>query len=77
MKHRHTTFWPIELKILYGSMETTIENGLEQTWKYMDTFGTAEGYLLIFDGTPDVPAETKIFKQIRKFNGTEITVFGM
>jgi hypothetical protein len=43
----------IELKILYVSMERTLEEGLEQTWEYMDRCGTDEGNLVIFDRDKD------------------------
>ena len=41
----------IELKVLYRSLEQTIVEGLEQTWAYMDTTGTTDGHLVIFDRT--------------------------
>jgi hypothetical protein len=31
----------IELKLLYGGLESTIEKGLEQTWAYMDQCGAS------------------------------------
>jgi len=67
----------IELKLLYGSMETTIEKGLEQTWQYMDKCGAREGYLLIFNRTAGVSWEEKIFKQEKTFKNVNITVYGM
>ncbi len=67
----------IELKLRYGKVETTIEKGLEQTAEYMDKCGTKEGYLLIFDRTPDIPWETRIFKRDGEFKDTKITVYGM
>ncbi|MCP4216164.1 MAG: AAA family ATPase [bacterium] len=67
----------IELKLLYGKMETTIKKGLEQTHGYMDKCGTKEGYLLVFDRDPHKTWEEKIFKRDRTFNNTPITVYGM
>ncbi len=67
----------IEIKILYGSLETTIEKGLEQTWGYMDKCGTKEGYLLIFDRTENVPWEEKIYFREGKINHTTIAVYGI
>ncbi len=67
----------IELKLLYGKLETTIEKSLEQTWQYMDKCGTDEGYLLIFNRSPGVSWEEKIFKKEQNFNSTKITVYGM
>ena len=67
----------LELKLRYGDLEKTIKAGLEQTWQYMDTCGTDEGYLLIFDRRTKVPWKDKIFKKDTTFNGRKITVFGM
>ncbi len=67
----------IELKLRYGNLESTIEKGLEQTWKYMDKCGTTEGYLLIFDRSEGVSWDQKIFKQKRDFSGLPINIYGM
>ncbi|HLP48047.1 MAG TPA: ATP-binding protein, partial [Candidatus Kapabacteria bacterium] len=67
----------IELKLLYGSLETTIEKGLEQTRQYMDKCGTREGYLLIFNRTPGLTWEEKIFKRENIVKGVNIMVYGM
>ncbi len=67
----------IELKLLYGSLETTIEKGLEQTREYMDKCGAKEGYLLIFDRTAGVSWDEKIFKQEKTFKDVRINVYGM
>jgi hypothetical protein len=60
-----------------GSLEKTIENGLEQTWQYMDKCGTEEGYLLVFDRSKKASWKEKIFKKEKTFKGTKITVYGM
>ena len=67
----------IELKIKHGSLDTVINNGLKQTKGYMDKCGTKEGYLVIFNRTPNTPWEQKIFKRTETFEGHNITVFGM
>ena len=67
----------LELKLQYGSRETTIQMGLKQTREYMDKCGTDEGYLLIFDRSPKVPWEKKIFKRQETYNGLKINVYGM
>lgn len=66
----------IELKIRYGSLETTIAEGLEQTHGYMDKCGTNEGYLLIFDRSGAL-WEEKIFKKEETYKNQIIKVFGM
>ncbi|MCK4765997.1 MAG: AAA-like domain-containing protein [Candidatus Aminicenantes bacterium] len=67
----------IEMKIRYGSLESTIAKGLEQTWGYMDKCGAGEGYLLIFDRSEKVSWEKKIFQKTRTYEGTTIKIFGM
>jgi hypothetical protein len=66
----------IELKIRYGSLEQTIETGLEQIMGYMDTCGTKEGYLLISDRST-ASWDEKIFKTIKSINSLKIPVWGM
>jgi hypothetical protein len=67
----------IELKILYKSMSNTLEEGLEQTWEYMDRCGTVEGHLVIFDRDKDKPWEEKIFNREEVYKGKKIKVWGM
>ncbi len=57
----------IELKIRYGALETTIAEGVEQTWKYMDKCGTTEGYLVIFDPNEKRTWEEKIFRREEEY----------
>lgn len=79
-------FWPykngvqqviIELKLIYGGLETTIKKGLEQTWEYMDKCGTTEGYLLVFNRAKKKSWHDRIFRRDKTFKGTKITVYGM
>jgi len=67
----------LELKLRYGSLEKTIENGLAQTREYMDRCGTGEGYLLIFDRSEKTSWNDKIFKMEKTFKGVIIGVYGM
>jgi hypothetical protein len=67
----------IEMKIRYGSLESVIAKGLEQTWGYMDKCGAAEGYLLIFDRSANVSWEQKIFRKTGSYKGITISIFGM
>jgi len=70
-------FIVIELKILYGKLETTITEGLKQTWEYMDKCGAQEGHLVIFDRTPDKAWAEKLFKKKRTHKKQAIQVWGM
>ncbi len=67
----------VELKLRYGSLEKSIEKGLEQTWEYMDKCGADEGYLLVFDRSKKASWKEKIFKKEKIVKGTRITVYGM
>ncbi len=67
----------IELKILYGKLETTMTEGLKQTWEYMDKCGAKEGHLVIFDRTPDKAWADKLFKRKRSYKKQSIQVWGM
>ena len=67
----------IECKVLRGSMDRTISDGLKQTRAYLDRCGAAEGHLVIFDRTPDRPWEQKLFRREPAGAGPPITTWGM
>ena len=68
----------LELKILRGDLEKTIERGLQQTWEYMDiSGGVQEGHLIIFDRSKTKPWEEKIWRRQCDYQGHPITVWGM
>jgi len=67
----------IELKLLYVSRQHTIEQGLQQTWQYMDKAGSNEGYLLMFDRYPHHAWEEKIFREAHCYKNQTIIVWGM
>ena len=67
----------LELKILYGALESSLEKGLEQTWAYMDHCGTNEGHLVIFDRDSDKSWDEKIFCREEEYQGKNIKVWGM
>jgi DNA polymerase III delta prime subunit len=67
----------IELKLLHHSLERTLAEGLEQTWRYADTNAAEEAHLIIFDRTPDKAWDEKIWQRMEAFNGRPITVWGM
>ena len=68
----------MELKIKRNSLEKTIEDGLRQTWEYMDRAGAIdEGHFIIFDRTPGKPWDEKIWHEEREYNGRKIMVWGM
>jgi len=67
----------IELKIRYGALEKTIQEGVEQTWFYMDRAETNDGHLVIFDRSPDVPWSEKIFTRTEQHQDKSIQIWGM
>jgi hypothetical protein len=67
----------VELKVLHKSLEQTIAKGLDQTRTYMDTCGTTDGHLVIFNRDPDVPWEDKIFHRTETCRGIPIQIWGM
>lgn len=68
----------LELKIKRNSLEKTIEDGLRQTWEYMDKAGSVdEGHFIIFDRTPGKPWDEKIWHENKSYNNRQIVVWGM
>ena len=68
----------LELKILRGDLEKTIEKGLEQTAAYMDLVGSVdEGHFIIFDRKGTKSWEERIWHENRDYNGRTITVWSM
>jgi len=67
--------YPIELKIWRG--EKTISEGIEQTIRYMDTFGCTEGWLAIFDRRPNINWEEKIYMRKETVEGKTVTIVGL
>ena len=67
----------IECKVLRGSLERTIREGLEQTRAYMDRCGAVEGHLVIFDRTPGKAWQERLFRRQEPGSGPPITVWGM
>ena len=67
----------VECKILHKSLNSSIEQGLEQTASYMDRSGAESGHLVIFDRDPNKSWQNKIFHRTEPATGTEIHVWGM
>ncbi|MDR1937399.1 MAG: ATP-binding protein, partial [Tannerellaceae bacterium] len=67
--------YPIELKLWRG--EKTIKEGIEQTARYMDTYGCTEGWLAIFDRRPELKWDDKIYMRKETLGTQTITVVGL
>ena len=67
----------VECKVVRGSLERTIAQGLEQTRAYMDRCGAEEGHLVVFDRTQGRSWEEKVFRREEVEDGALVTVWGM
>ncbi len=68
----------IECKVLRGSLERTIAEGLEQTAAYMDRCAAQEGHLVIVDRTEGQRWAEKVFHRRKTSrDGVDIDVWGM
>ena len=63
----------IECKVVRGSLERTIEDGVRQTREYMDRAGTKAGHLVVFDRRPGRSWKDRIFCR----QSDPVTVWGM
>jgi hypothetical protein len=66
----------IELKILYGALDTTIEKGLAQTAEYADSLGATQAHLIIFNRDIDLDWDDKIWHKQANFGSQVIDVWG-
>ncbi|MDR0371862.1 MAG: ATP-binding protein, partial [Prevotellaceae bacterium] len=66
--------YPIELKIRYGNKY--LEEGLEQTARYMGLHDCNEGWMVVFDRRPSVSWKKKIYMRKETVNGKTITIVG-
>lgn len=67
----------IECKIVRGSVDATIREGLPQTHGYMDRSNANEGHLVLFDRDPKRAWEEKIFRRRQPYENTTIHIWGM
>ena len=67
----------VECKVLRKGLERTIDEGMEQTRRYVDRCGAEAGHLIVFDRTPDRTWAEKIFRRAPAGAGAPVTVWGM
>jgi type II secretory pathway predicted ATPase ExeA len=67
--------YPIELKIRYG--DKYLEEGLEQTARYMDLHCCNEGWMVVFDRCTTVKWEDKLYFKKETVDGKTVTVVGV
>ena len=66
----------IECKILRGSLEAAVREGLEQTLAYMDRCRGESGHLVIFDRDGSKPWEEKLYRREESLGGRPVAVWG-
>ena len=66
----------IECKILRGSLDATIREGMKQTLDYMDRCAGESGHLVIFDRDGAKSWEAKLFRREESLDGKTVTVWG-
>jgi len=66
----------IELKMQRGALEPVLAQGLEQTADYVARVGADEAHLVIFNRTPEVPWDEKIWQRQVRFGALPIAVWG-
>ena len=70
--------YPIECKMRYGSLQSTIDKGLEQTSFYMARCAAVEGHLVIFDRSTSRGWDEKVFHRRQQARtGQWIDIWGM
>jgi hypothetical protein len=67
--------YPIELKLWRG--EKSLKEGINQTLRSMDVYGSTEGWLAIFDRNPQTPWNRKIYMDKQVIEGQTVTVVGL
>ena len=67
----------VECKLVHGSVERTIEQGLAQTGAYLERCAAEEGHLVIFDRDAARSWDDKVFRREAKIGDTPISVWGM
>lgn len=66
----------IECKILRGSLEATVREGVEQTLDYMDRCAAESGHLVVFDQGGGKSWEERLFRREQSLDGKAVTVWG-
>ena len=67
----------IECKLLRGSLDRTLRDGLQQTRAYMERCAATAGHLVVFDRTADRSWDDKIFRRHETADVPPVTVWGM
>ena len=74
---RNTRKTVVECKLLHGSLERTVQQGIEQTWACMTRCSAVEGHVVIFDRTKGTGWEDRIFRRQKAVESGTVTVWEM
>ncbi|MFT4929919.1 MAG: hypothetical protein ACI8WB_006054 [Phenylobacterium sp.] len=66
----------IELKILYGALDTCIKESMIQTADYADRLGASQAHLMIFDRNANVSWDDKTWQRQANLGDREISIWG-
>ena len=66
----------IELKIQYGTLNSTIEKGLKQTAKYADAVNAQQSHLVIFNRDENTSWQDKVWQKEETYQDNTIFVWG-
>ena len=68
----------VECKVVHGSLDRTVRQGVEQTTGYMDRCEADSGHLVVFDRTEGKTWKEKVFRREEAVpDGRTVTVWGM
>ena len=67
----------VECKLVHKGLESTIREGLKQTYNYLDRSAAEAGHLVIFNCSKDLSWKEKIFRRQESIDDHRITVWGM
>ncbi len=59
-----------------SSMQSVVDEGLRQTRDYMDTCGTVEGHLVVFESDESKPWGERLFRREETSGGVPVVVWG-
>ncbi|MDR1727420.1 MAG: ATP-binding protein, partial [Acidobacteriota bacterium] len=66
----------VELKLLRGTLDAVLAQGLPQTADYARRAGADEAHLVVFDRDFEKPWDEKVWRRAERCDGWDITVWG-
>jgi hypothetical protein len=66
----------IELKLRHGALDTTIADALPQVVGYTRQAGADQAHLVVFDRTPAMAWDKKIWHRVETYDGIAVGIWG-